>query len=557
MKHDIYDMTFRRRFSINPLKSLRLALGEMSCGKDWVNTRRGDPYPVICGNEREDAQLAESLPDGRYRAYNRSDEALWHARLLGQHFPYATYEIEIDELAQDDGACMGVQIFARGEPGSAYDAQSEPRLCIAAGVSGGHVYVMKALHVGGCAQPMERVYTDTAFVPGLRLMVASRGMFFDVYLETGNVPKPICTFAVPQMAHILKYHTFVRSTAVLYVSLEPGKAAQGAASFYLDGGVSHADMKCMRTEDGMPIMENGRLFLTMSSRLAEGSFQSVISWNPSGADLRMEGALFFDYGDDAWCSDVASSVVYDRKAGQWYVWACAFSHGHVLCRARSFADLRHGIHVLDAQTMPAQRREKSQQEDSLSAAAGGAQQTERALLSDDTLFYGKYGDEDPDLVYDAARGKWLLAICRLTGESGAYRYHLFESDNPLTGFSFVDRTRVGANTGGSIIRVNGKLYLLCGADFDKRARYQLHPIEDLSQHTLLAFDYDDGGFRGWGTLIPVPCGSRTRYMLMTFDRHNGSDYNWSYGNLYVFEADCMNDGWEWADSLPRENNGTT
>ena len=57
---------------------------------------------------------------------------------------------------------------------------------------------------------------------------------------------------------------------------------------------------------------------------------------------------------------------------------------------------------------------------------------------------------------------------------------------------------------------------------------------------LVLFDYDDGGFRGWGTLIPVPCGTRTRYLMMTFDRHNGSDYNWSYGNIYVFEADRMN-----------------
>jgi hypothetical protein len=26
-----------------------------------------------------------------------------------------------------------------------------------------------------------------------------------------------------------------------------------------------------------------------------------------------------------------------------------------------------------------------------------------------------------------------------------------------------------------------------------------------------------------------------RYYWMTFDRHKGSDYNWSYGNLYCFE----------------------
>jgi len=83
------------------------------------------------------------------------------------------------------------------------------------------------------------------------------------------------------------------------------------------------------------------------------------------------------------------------------------------------------------------------------------------------------------------------------------------------------------------------------ARFDKRAQYQLRRLDNLSEYTLLSFDFDDGGFRGWGTLIPVPCGRRTRYVLMTFDRHNGSSYNWSYGNIYVFEADKMNPGCEW------------
>lgn len=50
------------------------------------------------------------------------------------------------------------------------------------------------------------------------------------------------------------------------------------------------------------------------------------------------------------------------------------------------------------------------------------------------------------------------------------------------------------------------------------------------------FDFDDGGFRGWGTIIPVELGSRKRYFWLTFDRHKGSNYNWSYGNIYCFEA---------------------
>lgn len=50
------------------------------------------------------------------------------------------------------------------------------------------------------------------------------------------------------------------------------------------------------------------------------------------------------------------------------------------------------------------------------------------------------------------------------------------------------------------------------------------------------FGFDDGDFRGWGSIIPVQLGSRKRYFWITFDRQKGSDYNWSYGNIYCFEG---------------------
>ena len=550
--HSIYEMKFRRRFSINPYKTLRMKLGEMSCYKNWVDDRRGDPHPVVNTNETENARITETLPGARYRAENQTPLPLKKARLLGQHFPYATYEITLDELCPDGKSGMGVQILASGEEGSDYDRTNEPCLGILAANAGGKMRIIKTLTVGGAAQEEEICQSDISFAPGMSLIVTSRGLFFDVYLKTGNLPAYVCTFEVREMKHILRYSTFSRSTAALLVSLEPGVHVQGAAEFFLEGGVSHADIKCMHYENGMPIMKEGKLFLTISVRLQAGGFQMVVSWNPSTAQMQMEGALFFDLGDGAWCSDIASTVVYNRKTDEWYVWACAFSHGHILCHAVSFADLRYGIHVLDAERMPIEYLEAAEGEDSLATANGGKLEG-IASVTDDTLFFGKFGDEDPDLIYDEKKGKWLLIFCRNTkdGDDNPYRYYLFESDDPFTGFTFVDRTTEGSNTGGSIIRVGGEQYLLCGSGFDQRARYQLHPLNDLSKYTLMQFDYDDGGFRGWGQLIPVPCGRRTRYVWMTFDRHNGSSYNWSYGNLYVFEADLMNEGWEWKEKPGR------
>ena len=39
-----------------------------------------------------------------------------------------------------------------------------------------------------------------------------------------------------------------------------------------------------------------------------------------------------------------------------------------------------------------------------------------------------------------------------------------------------------------------------------------------------------------GLADKIPCGTRCRLVWLTFDRHNGSAWNWSYGNLYVYDS---------------------
>ena len=88
-----------------------------------------------------------------------------------------------------------------------------------------------------------------------------------------------------------------------------------------------------------------------------------------------------------------------------------------------------------------------------------------------------------------------------------------------------------------MIPFEGKYYFACGTDFHSRALYDVYPYNDFSHREKLTCNYDDGGFRGWGTVIGVWIGSRKRYYWITFDRHNSSSWNWSYGNIYVYEAE--------------------
>ncbi len=704
-----YELYFHRLFSINPYRSLRMKLCEMSFCKDWPHTDRGEPYPIV---REVGAALGEKVEDGRI-AFS-ADEPGERARLIGRFFPYASSEVCVDAL-DGEGARVGLEFAVRSGRGSPYTAADAPGLCVFVERAGAEVCVCHEEFVGGRSLGVVR-HGTRAFTPGGLLFVSAHGAFFDVSLGREFV----CTIQAEGFSDICRRSAFMNAGVSLYVALPAGgRAAVSRAESFLDGGLSHADMKPVRYEDGTPILENGRLFLTLSSRLQAGAYQYVVSWNPSTCELRPEGAIFFDYGDGRWCADVAISLIYHRERREWLFWATAFSHGHILCHGTSAGDPRFGITVLDATLMEAQKpgsdvsngglaiqtsgAEKdgelaqtkdcacgkagaarasasdevlsaqaggrvaemdgglartedcacgkagaarasasddvlsvqaggrgaemadglaqtkdcacgkagaarafasdevlsvqagvariSASDDVLSAQAGwrvaemadGQAQTEEcacgkagaarafasdevlsvqvgaarasasddvlsvqaggrgasvAELDDDTLWLAKTGDEDPDFTYDRERGKWYMTICRSVKGAG-YRYFLFESDEPFSGYRHVCHTESGENTGGLMVRIRGRRALVCGSDFKARAEYRVYPLGDFSHFQRLTCDFDDGGFRGWGSLMPVPCGNRTKYVWMTFDRHNGSDYNWSYGNLYAYEAEEM------------------
>ena len=611
------ELYFHRLFSINPYRSLRMKLCEMSFCKDWPHTDRGEPYPIV---REVGAALGEKVEDGRI-AFS-ADAPGERARLIGRFFPYASSEVCVDAL-DGEGARVGLEFAVRSGRGSPYTAEDAPGLCVFVERAGAEVCVCHEDFVGGRSLGVVR-HGTRAFTPGGVLFVSAHGAFFDVSLGCEFV----CTIQAEGFSDICRRSAFMNAGVSLYVALPAGgRAAVSRAESFLDGGLSHADMKPVRYEDGTPILENGRLFLTLSSRLQAGAYQYVVSWNPSTCELQPEGAIFFDYGDGRWCADVAISLIYHRERREWLFWATAFSHGHILCHGTSAGDPRFGITALDAALMEAQKpgsdvsngglpiqtsgAEKdgelaqakdcacgkvgaartSASDDVLSVQAGGrvaemdggqAQTKECACgkagaarafasddvlsvqvgvarasasddvlsvqaggrgasvaeLDDDTLWLAKTGDEDPDFTYDRERGKWYMTICRSVKGAG-YRYFLFESDEPFSGYRHVCHTESGENTGGLMVRIRGRRALVCGSDFKARAEYRVYPLGDFSHFQRLTCDFDDGGFRGWGSLMPVPCGNRTKYVWMTFDRHNGSDYNWSYGNLYAYEAEEM------------------
>ncbi len=471
---DLLNTEFKRKFSVSLHKNLKLRLAEMSFHKDFVNDLRGDLYPVL--QKTEDCR--EMIEHNRYMICGGMA-----TRLVCEFFPYATYELTASKSEGEVGFCFML-----------------PTVEASVTVSGTSVKYL-------CGNSSAEHDLPNYLLKDITLIVSCRPSAFDVYFKHNDAAEYFCTFNEEKFRDSNFSAHFTSAKVALFAS---GCVEVKCVCAYMDNGISIADMRPIRYENGDIIIEQGKVYITASIRMQAGAYQGVFSWVPGTCEFDLTGVLFYDAGDGKWCSDVAASLLYHRGEQKWYLWVCSFSHGHVLGHSVFEGDPRFGVNVIDIELMK--------------SAPNGADISE---------FVAFAGDEDPDFFYDEAGKRWLMAICRIDPETKSYRYVFFESSEPFAGYRFLGAGQKGAETGGSFVKVNGEIFFLCGNDFHAMSNYRIYHKNGM---TIAKFDYPDGGFRGWGTLMPIKTGSRTRYFWMTFDRHKGSDYNWSYGNLYCFEA---------------------
>ncbi len=479
--NDIYNMTFKRKFALNLYKNLKFTLNTMTFTSDFINGNNENMYPVLSVK----GSANELIKDGKY-IFDGENANI--TRLLGQHFPYATYEIKTDTLL----GSVGIVI-----------SNKSTTIKISAD-NNGNITVQNSGHT-------DTFHSNCEIKSGMSLIITSRRNKFDIYFKDKKT-NYITTFVVSNMQNIIYNDVFTSTTVGIYLS---GNVVISEASSYIDCGIAQADIRPIRYENGDIIVENGKIYLTASIRMEEWCYQGIFSWIPTTSEFALTGALFYDAGDGIWGNDVAASIMYHRPSDEWYLWVCSFSHNHILGHAQFKGDIRFGLNVVDIELM------------------------EEDKESEETDFNARTGDEDPDFIYDKSSGKWYLTICRKNNEK-KYKYYLYESSNPFKNYKYKGTTEGNDVTGGSIIKIDGKLRFICGSGFDKTAEYHIYDISDFDKYTVIKCDFHDGGFRGWGTIIPINLGSRTKYFWLTFDRYLPSEYKWSYGNIYCFEADKFN-----------------
>ena len=280
----------------------------------------------------------------------------------------------------------------------------------------------------------------------------------------------------------------------------------------MSAGTAIADMRVLTYEDGSPLIENNRLYYSVTARTG-GSGPCILALNLGTAEIELTGCLVTSYLNDIW-RGAATHIMYDRRTGIWQVTIplqrrhpVTGGKLHVLALTKSLSDPRFGVTRLDF----------------------------------DLLDYEKPcpGDEDAQIFWDEDFGKWVMIYAssrQPDGSSGKYVLRLQTSDRPDGGFKdYSCFTNVSA-TGVTSAVIGGKRWVFTGdAERDGRNHYPVLTFPDLQPAGSLNIDIPDGGFRGWNNVTPFPEGDYTRYVFLAFDRGQSTDESrWTYGRLYLY-----------------------
>jgi len=304
---------FNRLFSLTMNKNLKLKMAEMSFYKDFINDTRGDLYPILSKSD----DLSESLECNTYVVKEG-----FANRFLCRFFPYASYDITIAKGSHEAGFCFN---FPSGS--------------ISVTVNDGETLFKDGENI--IKKPI--TVTDEG---DINVIITCRPYVLDVYQLINGKPEYIDSFKSEKFCDFNKESVYQKSSVSVIAF---GKSTIKSVYSYIDNGLSTADIRPIKYENGDVLFENGRVYLTASIRLQEEMFQGVFSWVPETCEFELCGALFYNCGDGYRWGDVAASLLYHRQEKMWYLWVCAFSHNHILGHAKFEGEPRFGVNIIDLQ----------------------------------------------------------------------------------------------------------------------------------------------------------------------------------------------------------------
>ena len=344
-----------------------------------------------------------------------------------------------------------------------------------------------------------------------KIILQMLGSGLVLYAQDSGLPKVIgqCDFnAYIDLRSKNRINSFQSN---LFLNLKEGQVQIDKVQMDLTTGVGLADIRAITYENGEPLLDQGRLWYTMSirGRALPHHIQGVFSMNPTVFDIKLEGVILFDRDDGLLRNEIASHIFYDRNDEIWRGLTTGFSayafpkkEKKQLLAIESKIDPRFGFSTMSA------------------------------------VPFGMVGDiEDPHIIYDSEINKWRMLTCE---NMNGYKAILLESDYWNKDYKKIAGPVKHNSTGTSIQKIGNQLFCFSGS---KEREIFIYSYPDLKEAGTLNMDLapwdDQSGTRVWPNVVQLPEGYPFRYIALMMDRYNYPGMkgpNWTYGGLYLYHG---------------------
>ncbi len=344
-----------------------------------------------------------------------------------------------------------------------------------------------------------------------KIILQMLGSGLVLYSLDNGLPKVIAQSDFNKYIDLRKKSYINSFQSSLFVKVKQGEVQVNKVEMALTTGVGLADIRPITYENGDPILDQGRLWYTMSirGRALPHHIQGVFSMNPTVFDIKLEGIILFDRNDGILRNEIASHIFYDRNEKVWRGLTTGFSayanpekEKKQLLAVSSKNDPRFGFSVMKA------------------------------------VPFGMVGDiEDPHIIYDSEVDKWRMLTCI---NQGGYKAIMLESDFWNKDYKQIAGPVEHNSTGTSIHKIDGVYYCFSGS---KEREIFIYTYPDLKEAGTLKMDLppwtETSGTRVWPNVVQLPDGYPFKYIALMMDRFNYPGMkgpNWTYGALYLYHG---------------------
>lgn len=422
---------------------------------------------------------------------------------FGGFNPFASYSIDLD-------SCSG-----NGEIGFEFsDADKQEQFFIKIGftdsmLSGVSMRVNKNAEVVVDQSIAVNLEEEKRMKGKIILQMLGSGL--SLYLQDQGLPEVIGQSDFNRYADLRKKEYIQSFQSHLFVKLEEGQVQIKKIEMALTTGVGLADIRAITYEDGDPMLDQGRLWYTMSirGRALPHHIQGVFSMNPTVFDIKLEGIIVFDRDDDLLRNEIASHLFYDRNHHIWRGLTTGFSafanpdkEQKQLLAIESKRDPRFGFSIMNA------------------------------------VPFEIVGDiEDPHILFDSVANKWRMLTCE---NHNGYKAVVLESDHWNQDYKRIAGPVEHNSTGTSIQRIGDELYCFSGSSERKIWIYTYPELTEVGNLKMdLAPWNETSRTRVWPNVVQLPDGYPFRYVALMMDRFNYPGLkgpNWSYGAIYLYHG---------------------